>query len=184
MDALRKNPFVYKVTESRLMLSKKFKEAFMDAYSNGDEPRDILEKYGFTIDLIGQRRMDSIPQHIFDEYELYGEFHEGYSHPEPLAKKIRRRRIKSNTSEASDSSAASTSAESSKSPKSTSHRANPPKRYSHDTYHAPTPEQEELKELRHRVDYLTQEVEFLKKLPLSEPPRSRCDAYGRICANF
>lgn len=168
MEALRKNPFVYKVTESRLMLSKKFKELFMDAYANGEEPRDILEKHGFTIDLIGQRRMDSIPQHIFDEYEIYGEFHEGYSHPDPLVKKVRQRKSKSNTSEPSDSSSSpsdsSTSTESSKVSKFTNHRVNLPRRYSRDTYHAPTPEQAELKELRHRVDYLTQEVEFLKKI--------------------
>jgi len=159
MEALRKNPFVYKVTESRLMLSKKFKEAFMDAYADGAEPREILEKYGFTVELIGQRRIDSIPHHIFEEYEIYGEFHEGYSHPEPLVKKIRERKSKSNASNDS-----STPSEPSQTPKAANRRVNLPKRFSRDTYHAPTPEQEELKELRHRVDYLTQEVEFLKKI--------------------
>lgn len=75
---LRKNPYVYSVTASRLQLTKEFKELFMTAYNSGDSPRTILENYGFDIEIIGERRIWSISQHIRTEYQKHGEFHEGY----------------------------------------------------------------------------------------------------------
>ena len=75
---LRQNPYIYSVTETRLSLTKEFKELFMTAYKAGESPRKILEDYGFDISIIGERRIWSISQHIRTEYKKYGEFHEGY----------------------------------------------------------------------------------------------------------
>jgi hypothetical protein len=113
---LRQNPYVYSVTDTRITLTKEFKEIFLKAYTEGESPRKILENYGFDPSVIGENRITSMSQHIRNEYRKYGEFHEGY---------VRRRAIPDNT----------------------------------------TPDEEdELKKLRHEVDYLKQEVDFLKKI--------------------
>jgi len=75
---LRQNPYIYSVTETRITLSKEFKEIFMTAYKAGESPRKILEDHGFDINIIGERRIWSISQHIRTEYQKYGEFHQGY----------------------------------------------------------------------------------------------------------
>lgn len=75
---LRQNPYIYSVTETRLSLTKEFKEIFMDAYKAGESPRKILEEHSFDISIIGERRIWSISQRIRTEYQTYGEFHEGH----------------------------------------------------------------------------------------------------------
>ena len=75
---LRQNPYIYSVTDTRIVLTKEFKEIFMAAYKAGEAPRKILENHGFDINIIGERRIWSISQRIRTEYHKYGEFHEGY----------------------------------------------------------------------------------------------------------
>lgn len=118
---LRNNPYVYSVTAARLQLSKEFKEIFMTAYNSGESPRAILVNYGFDIDVIGERRIGSIAQHIRSEYQKYGEFHEGYC------------------------------------PRSTS-------RTVESSSNQPLTEKEAIQHLQHEIDYLKQEMEFLKKI--------------------
>ena len=79
MADLLLNPNVFSVTRSTLMLTKSFKEKFYAEYLKGT--RNILERHGFSADIIGQRRIWSITQHIKDEYAKYGEFHEGRRPP-------------------------------------------------------------------------------------------------------
>ena len=110
------NPNVFSVTRSTLMLTKSFKEKFYAEYQKGALPRDILKHHGFSSDVIGQRRIWSITQHIKDEYAKYGEFHEGRKPPGP-----------------------------SKGPAAVSG-------------------QDPLSRLESRVEYLQQQVEFLKKI--------------------
>lgn len=69
---LRQNPYIYSVTETRITLTKEFKELFMTAYKAGESPRKILEDHGFDISLIGERRIWSISQHIRTEYKSMG----------------------------------------------------------------------------------------------------------------
>lgn len=75
---LRQNPYIYSVTDTRIVLTKEFKEIYMTAYKAGQSPRKILEDHGFDINIIGERRIWSISQRIRTEYHKYGEFHEGY----------------------------------------------------------------------------------------------------------
>ncbi len=75
---LRQNPHVYSVTGTRLQLTKEFKEVFLSLYNEGKSPREILVSHGFDIDVIGERRIWSISQHIRSEYQKYGELREGY----------------------------------------------------------------------------------------------------------
>ena len=120
---LRQNPYIYSVTETRITLTKEFKELFMTAYKAGESPRKILEYHDFDISLIGERRIWSISQHIRTEYKKYGAFHEGYG---PRG-------------EAASPDAPTDAAK-------------------------PVSEADEIKQLRHEVDYLKQEMEFLKKI--------------------
>ena len=75
---LRQNPYIYSVTETRITLTKEFKELFMTVYKAVESSRNILEDHGFDISIIGERRIWSISQHIRIEYKKYGEFHKGY----------------------------------------------------------------------------------------------------------
>lgn len=78
LQLLRQNPYVYSVTSARLQLTKEFKEIFLSLYNEGESPREILVSHGFDIDVIGERRIWSISQHIRSEYQKYGELREGY----------------------------------------------------------------------------------------------------------
>ena len=90
----------------------------MEACRTGGTPRKILEDHGFRVELIGERRFFSIPQHIREEFKKHGQFCEGYS----------RRSNGGNALEGHPSG------------------------------------DDELKQLRHEVDYLKQEMKFLKEI--------------------
>ena len=61
---LRQNPYIYSVTDTRINLTKEFKEIFLAEYKSGTSPRKILEDHGFDISIIGERRIWSISNHI------------------------------------------------------------------------------------------------------------------------
>lgn len=46
-----------------------------------------------------------------------------------------------------------------------------------DEQEAALSEQQQIRQLQQKLDYLTQEVEFLKKFPRSKIPESRCSPY-------
>ena len=50
---LRDNPYTVRVTADVLSLSREFKEIFYKEYLNGALPRDILQKYGYPIEILG-----------------------------------------------------------------------------------------------------------------------------------
>ena len=66
---LRQNPYIYSVTDTRINLTKEFKEIFLAEYKSGTSPRKILEDHGFDISIIGERRIWSISNHIRTEYK-------------------------------------------------------------------------------------------------------------------
>lgn len=61
---LQQNPYIYSVTDTRITLTKAFKEIFMTAYNTGTSPRTILEDHGFDISIIGERHIWNISQRI------------------------------------------------------------------------------------------------------------------------
>ena len=77
MAALRRNPYVYRVTPTILSLRKSFKEIFYREYMNGTRPEAIFEKYGFDTDALGMTRIAGIARRIKEEYTKYGESYEG-----------------------------------------------------------------------------------------------------------
>ena len=115
---LRQNPFTYKVTNSTLSFTKEFKELFITEYNAGVVPRQILANHGYDPEILGDRRIWGISQHLRAQYEESGGSFSGCSTGSRRAK-------------------------------------NPDKLLS---------EKDELKRLRLEVDYLKQEIEFLKKI--------------------
>ena len=115
---LRQNPFTYKVTNSTLSFTKEFKELFITEYNAGVIPRQILANHGYDPEILGDRRIWGISQHLRAQYEEAGGSFSGCSTVSRRAK-------------------------------------NPDKLLS---------EKDELKRLRLEVDYLKQEIEFLKKI--------------------
>ena len=77
MAALRRNPYVYRVTPTVLSLRKSFKEIFYREYMNGTRPEAIFEKYGFDTGVLGMTRIAGIARRIKEEYTKYGESYEG-----------------------------------------------------------------------------------------------------------
>jgi hypothetical protein len=110
---LRNNPYTIRVTENVLNLSKEFKEIFYKEYLTGALPRDILEKYGYPADVLGDQRVWGISHTIRKQFEKTGEFRDVRITDSPITAKS---------------------------------------------------SEEKIRQLEHRVNYLTQEVEFLKKI--------------------
>lgn len=54
---LRQNPYIYSVTETRITLTKEFKELFMTVYKAVESSRKILKDHGFDISIIDERRI-------------------------------------------------------------------------------------------------------------------------------
>lgn len=116
MAVLRQNPFTYNVTRNTLSFTREFKELFLAEYEAGNIPRQILIDHGYDPEMLGDRRIWGISQHIRKQYEKYGEVHEGVSNTKPPGGS------------------------------------------------KPLSDKDELKQLRHEVDYMKQEIEFLKKI--------------------
>lgn len=110
---LRNNPYTIRVTENVLNLSKEFKELFYKEYLAGVLPRDILQKYGYPVDVLGKQRIWGISHSIHRQFEKTGEFRDVRNPGSPLKE---------------DSA------------------------------------EDKIRQLEHQVNYLTQEVEFLKKI--------------------
>ena len=77
MAALRRNPYVYRVTPTVLSLRKSFKEIFYREYMEGTRPEAIFEKYGFDTDALGMTRIAGIAKRIKEEYAKCDESYEG-----------------------------------------------------------------------------------------------------------
>ncbi len=69
IELLRKNPFTSSVTQRKLLFTKEFKDIFWKEYQEGSIPRNILEKYGYSVDILGQVRIWGIAQYIKSEYQ-------------------------------------------------------------------------------------------------------------------
>lgn len=69
---LRQNPFTYKVTNSTLSFTKEFKELFITEYNTGITPRQILANHGYDLEILGDRRIWGISQHLRAQYEESG----------------------------------------------------------------------------------------------------------------
>ena len=85
MDALRANPYTYKVTQCHLSFTIEFKELFWKHYNEGMTPKDILLSLGYDPDVLGENRVNGIRIHIKNEFEKQGRFSSGRKPRSPSA---------------------------------------------------------------------------------------------------
>lgn len=64
MKELKENPYTLKVTKYQLSHTAEFKRIFWTKYQAGESPRKILTDLGYDIKMFGQKRIDSLVQHI------------------------------------------------------------------------------------------------------------------------
>lgn len=117
VEMLRCNKYTFAVTPHILSFTKEFKELFWEEYQSGAIPRQILEQYGYSADVLGRERIWGIAHTIKKQY---------YS-PEGLREGTLPRSGKS-----SDGNAQTTG--------------------------------DRVNKLQGEVEYLRQEIEFLKKI--------------------
>lgn len=71
-ELLLQNQYTYKVTDHTLSFTKEFKEIFIEKYKAGVIPRKILVDYGYDPDMLGDRRIWGIAQHLREQYVKNG----------------------------------------------------------------------------------------------------------------
>ena len=64
MKELKENPYTLNVTKNKLSHTVEFKQVFWTKYQAGMSPRKILEELGYDPKMFGQKRIDSLVQHI------------------------------------------------------------------------------------------------------------------------
>lgn len=77
VELLRNNNYTYKATCHILSFTKEFKELFWEEYQTGAIPRQILEKYGYSADILGKERIWGIAHTIKKQYYSSEGLHEG-----------------------------------------------------------------------------------------------------------
>lgn len=77
MKDLLKNPYTLKVTKHTLSHTAKFKEDFWISYQAGNTPKKIIADMGYNPEMFGQKRIDSLVQHIKKEALSGNGFSEG-----------------------------------------------------------------------------------------------------------
>lgn len=113
MEALRSNPYTYKVTMQQLHFTAEFKQLFWDEYQKSKTPKEILTECGYDIFMLGDNRIQGIQEHICKAGRNGEVFHTG----------------------------------------------NMPREHMN-----PGSPEDELRQLKGEVEYLREEVEFLKKI--------------------
>lgn len=64
LKKLNENPYTLKATKNRISHTAEFKRVFWIKYQAGSSPRKILEELGYDPKMFGQKRIDSLVQHI------------------------------------------------------------------------------------------------------------------------
>lgn len=74
---LKANPYTFKVTKHKLYFTAAFKEAFWIGYQAGNAPRKLLSEFGYDLNILGQKQIDSIVQRLKKEAQSGRGFSEG-----------------------------------------------------------------------------------------------------------
>lgn len=73
-EALRANPYTYKVTSAQLRFTAEFKAYFWDEYNKGILPKEILKSCGYEPAMLGDSRINGILLHIRETVKNGEEF--------------------------------------------------------------------------------------------------------------
>lgn len=88
MKLLKANPYTFNVTKNKLYFTIEFKEAFWNAYQAGNAPRKILEDFGYDLEILGQKQIDSMVQRIKKQAQSGYGFKQGESRTRRKSDKI------------------------------------------------------------------------------------------------
>ena len=77
MQQLRENPYTHRVTSRQLSFTAEFKARFWEDYGKGITPREIMRKYGYDPELLGEARINGIRMHIREEAKREDGFFSG-----------------------------------------------------------------------------------------------------------
>ena len=72
IQLLSKNPYIQSISSKSITYTEEFKQLFIQEYNNGVFPREIFEKYGFDIDIIGLKRVKSSSERWRRAYQKNG----------------------------------------------------------------------------------------------------------------
>lgn len=64
LKELNENPYTLKATKNKISHTVEFKRVFWTKYQAGETPRKILTDLGYDVSMFGQKRIDSLTQHI------------------------------------------------------------------------------------------------------------------------
>lgn len=64
LKKLNENPYTLKATKNKISHTAEFKQVFWTKYQAGESPRKILIDLGYEPTMFGQKRIDSLVQHI------------------------------------------------------------------------------------------------------------------------
>ena len=77
LKELNENPYTLKATKNKISHTAEFKRVFWTKYQAGTSPRKILEELGYNPKMFGQKRIDSLVQHIKEQALSGNGFTEG-----------------------------------------------------------------------------------------------------------
>lgn len=61
------NPYTYRVTDTTIRFTLAFKEEFLKRYKEGFSPKQIVKDLGYSVDILGARRVEGLRDHIVKE---------------------------------------------------------------------------------------------------------------------
>ena len=64
LKELNENPYTLKAKKNKISHTAEFKRVFWTKYQAGETPRKILTDLGYNPNMFGQKRIDSLVQHI------------------------------------------------------------------------------------------------------------------------
>ena len=70
MEALGRNPNVFSVSPREIQYTNAFKERFIEQYLAGDGPTKIFTDAGFSVEMLGYKRIERASYHWRQAYEL------------------------------------------------------------------------------------------------------------------
>ena len=72
IQLLSKNPYIQSISSKSITYTEEFKHIFIKEYEKGMFSREIFEKYGFDIDIIGIKRVKSSSERWRRAYQKNG----------------------------------------------------------------------------------------------------------------
>lgn len=74
---LKANPYTYRVFKNSIRFTLEFKEAFLQRYEAGELPAKIVEGFGYDVEMLGRRCVNSLYRNLKKQQASPAGLHEG-----------------------------------------------------------------------------------------------------------